>query len=589
MELSKTTLRRVYIDVDIKDYKLGGIYMFQVDYKNDKSFSNIEFLFQQGIMEESEEASAVDIRQQFLEKMIEYVASPIETEFYAIDACMVMLRLVEPLKSVNNVAKKLFNDLAAKKSPHEWLSDCISMGRVMPFTDVDDVVEFNSSFKRRFKEKYHECADEIKLERKTHLFVRYDKPEGNPELSFRVTDKDLKLVEEIRLHGNIFDDIMTTKAYDIIRKYPEADIISDRTSIRIYTLFSNTQFFARNECERRIFSAESMLKGLGKKLVLDSQTAYADYIKNAEDLRFGRYEDVNVYSIHTMKLPLHFDESAWDKNFKNNQIWEETSDSEYVLIGNRNNNKKRKKDVINETENVFGKLTVAKNEERFTLRVVSIRVKRYLPEYAVLTLEVENRFYKSLNDKRRINELCSEIWCSKKRNDSYPDELSLQIRVGERLYSLTSFERKADSAEPGLSLMLTIGRAKKNSGSNRLVAESLFGKMYTYFDDGTEAGTEKQDDTAVDMMLIKGEALRQIERNIAYAIDPDGDGRGGKLRFSSRREISKLRNQYIFIANSFGYDEENGESDGLCRQVSRYCGTNELQERIEKKLELIYE
>ena len=98
--------------------------------------------------------------------------------------------------------------------------------------------------------------------------------------------------------------------------------------------------------------------------------------------------------------------------------------------------------------------------------------------------------------------------------------------------------------------------------------------MYTYFDDGTEAGSEKQDDTAVDRMLIKGEALRQIERSIAYAIDPDEDGRGRKLGFSSRREISRLRSQYIFIANSFGYDEENGEFDSLCRQVNRYCGTN---------------
>ena len=161
MEFSKTVLRHVYIDVKVKDYMLEEVSLYQIDYKGDKSFRNEEIVYSQPLPGNSTDdegnpiavpAEPVDLRDMFFEKIVEYRNSGIQTRFFAINAREVMMNLLEPLKSVNPKAKRMFNEIADECLPHEWLTDCISMLRVIPMTDFDEIPEMNAGVRRRLKD-----------------------------------------------------------------------------------------------------------------------------------------------------------------------------------------------------------------------------------------------------------------------------------------------------------------------------------------------------------------------------------------------------------------------------------------------------
>ncbi|MCR5585122.1 MAG: hypothetical protein K6F63_06805 [Lachnospiraceae bacterium] len=599
MEFGKTVLRHVYIDIIVKDHMLDEVCLYQIDYKGDKSFRNEEILFSQPLPVESTDdegnaivipAEEVDLRAAFFDKIVEYRNSGIEIRYFAVNAKEVMLYLIEPLKSVNPKAKRMFNEMAAECLPHEWLTDCLSMLRVIPMTDFDEIPEMSAGIRRRLKEKFHEVANEIKREKKTHIFASYETPVTGPELLFCITDENMNVIEDVRLHGHINDDIVVSKASDFINKYPDADILINRSEIRLYALFKKAESYTDKKSTEIVYSLESMLTALGKRNGNTNFETYRDYIKNAEDLRFGRFDDNRIHSIHTFRLPMSYNtDSAWDINFSGNSMW--TCDDEfglsYTLVGDSRDGEKKKKK--NGGEEIYGKLSVEKDRERFVLRISRVNVKKYVSGYAVLTVEAENHFYPGKRDKERINELCSSLWRSKFMGDSYPDILNIQMRCGDRIYAIEANQRSDGNTVPWVALLMDLGRKKKNSGSAKFTASTLSDKMFSMIDEGDAKRIEDANDEVINKSLIKSEYLLQLEMYLAEVISPKGNRDFCSLTNKQKKQVKLIRGALAYMVGSYCYDEEQGEFAGAYRYVNKIRKIRETEDRLERKLDMLYE
>lgn len=601
MEFSKTVLRHVYIDVTVKDYMLDEVYLYQIDYKGDKSFRNEEIVFSQPLPYEGTDdegnvitvpAEDVDLRELFFDKIVEYRNSGVETRYFAINAKEVMLNLVDPLKKNNPKAKRMFNEMASECLPHEWMTDCLSMLRVIPMTDFDEIPEMGAGVRRKLKEKFHEVANEIKREKKMHIFTSYETPVTGPELIFCITDENMNIIEDVRLHGQINDDVVISKASNFVKKYPEADILINRTEVRLYALFKRVETFTGEVSTGIIYSVESMLTALGKRNAETNFETYRDYIKNAEDLRFGRFDDNKIHSIHTFRLPLSYNsESAWEKNFSGNSMWKCDDDYgiSYTLVGdNKEANGKKGSEKIANVE-IFGKLSVEKDRERFVLRVSRVNIKRYVSGYAVLTVEAENHFYPGRKDKERISELCSSLWRSKLIGDSYPDILNIQMRCGDRIYSMEADQRAEGDTVPWVALLLDLGRKKKNTGAVKFTASTLSDKMFAMIDEGDVKRIENANDEIINKCLIKSEYLLQLEMYLAEVIAPKGNRGFGSLTKSQKKQVKQIANALAYMVGSYCYVEEQGEYAGAYKYVNKVRKIRETEDRLERKLDLLYE
>ena len=600
MEFSKTVLRHVYIDVKVKDYMLEEVSLYQIDYKGDKSFRNEEIVYSQPLPGNSTDdegnpiavpAEPVDLRDMFFEKIVEYRNSGIQTRFFAINAREVMMNLLEPLKSVNPKAKRMFNEIADECLPHEWLTDCISMLRVIPMTDFDEIPEMNAGVRRRLKEKFHEVANEVKREKKTHIFATYETPATGPDLVFCITDENMNIIEDRRLHGRIDDDIIVSKATDFINKYSDADILINKADSRLYSLFRKVESFTAENMPRVIYSIESMLTALGKTNATTNFETYRDYIKNAEDLRFGRFDDNTIHSIHTFRLPLSYNsESAWEKNFSGNTMWksDDPYGISYTLVGDKND-RSRKTGSSEGGDEIYGKLSVEKDKERFVLRVSRVNVKRYISGYAVLTVEAENHFYPGKKDMERINELCSSLWRSKLIGDSYPDVLNIQMRCGEKVSSFEADQRKEGDTSPWIALLLNLGRKKSNSGTARFTTSTLSDKMFAMIDEGDVKRIENANDEIINKCLIKSEYLLQLEMYLAEVLAPVGNRGFGSLTRKQKKQVKLVAGALAYVVGSYCYIEEQGEYAGAYRYVNKIRKIRETEDRLERKLDLLYE
>ncbi len=596
MEFSKTVLRHVYIDITIKDFLLEEVSLYQIDYKGDKSFRNEEIVFSQPLPSESTDdegnaivvpAEEVDLRSLFFEKIVEYRNSGIETRYFAVNAKDVMLNLIEPLRGSNPKAKRMFNEIASEALPHEWLTDCLSMLRVIPMTDFDEIPEMAAGIRRRLKEKFHEVANEIKREKKVHIFTSYETLVTGPEVIICITDENMNVIEDVRLHGHINDDIVISKAGDFVKKYPDADILINRSEIRLYKLFNRVENFTHENATNMVYSIESMLTALGKRNAETNFETYRDYIKNAEDLRFGRFEDNRIHSIHTFRLPLSYNsEMAWEKNFSGNSMWhaDDPYGVSYTLVGDD-----AKHGKSGDEPGIYGKLSVEKDRERFVLRVSRVNIKRYISGYAVLTVETENHFYPGKSDMERINELCSSLWRSKLIGDSYPDVLNIQMRCGERVYSLEADQRAEGDTVPWIALILDLGRKKKGNGNTKFVTSTLSDKMFAMIDEGDVKRIENANDEIINKCLIKSEYLLQLELYLAEVIKPKGNRGFGQLTSHQRREVKLIAGALAYMVGSYCYEEEQGEYAGAYRYVNKIRKIRETEERLERKLDLIYE
>ncbi len=598
MEFSKTVLRHVYIDLTVNDHILEEVSLYQIDYKGDKSFRNEEIVFSQPLPIESTDdegnaivlpAEDVDLRELFFDKVVEYKNSGIPIHFFAVSAKEVMLNLIEPLKNSNPKAKMMFNEIAGECLPHEWLTDCLSMLRVIPMTDFDEIPEMGASIRRRLKEKFHAVANEIKREKNSHIFVSYETPVTGPELIICVTDENMNVIEDVRLHGHIEDDIVVSKVSDFVKKYSDADVLINHSDIRLYALFRKTEKFTDEKTTEIVYSIESMLTALGKKKAQTNFEIYRDYIKNAEDLRFGRFEDNKIYSIHTFRLPMSYNsEGAWETNFAGNTLW--TCDDEYgvsyTLIDDEKPDEKKKKKEANE---VFGKLSVEKDRERFVLRIRKVNVKKYVTGYAVITVEAENHFYPGKKDKDRINELCSSLWRSKLMGDSYPDILNVQMRCGDKIYSIEADQRSEGNTVPWIALLLDLGRKKKNAGSAKFTASTLSDKMLSMLDVGDAKRAEDANDEVINKSLIKSEYLLQLEMYLAEVLTPKGYRGFGCLSARQKKQVKLIRGALAYMVGSYCYEEEQGEFAAAYRYVNKIRKIRETEDRLERKLDLLYE
>lgn len=587
MELGKTVSRDLYIDVTIKENELSEIYLYLVDLKADKSFRTSEFTF--SVPDEvSEDEEKQDVKCFFFDKFLELKTEGIKTHYFAIDAREVMLHLIEPLKNTDGRAKRYFNDIADGALPGEWLTDCLSMGRVMAMTTFDERPELGATIRRRLKEKYHNVSGEIKKVRNTHLFISYDKPATGPELSFKVTDVAINIIDDIKLHGRIEDDIMVAKTCELLSKYPDADVIADKTSIRIYTLIKNAETLSSQENNRLVFSIGSMLHALGKSDVAATVEGYRDYIVNAEALRFGRYEDNSIVGVHYFLLPVRYNsEKAWKKNFKKNSLWSQADEGgdEFILIGQDKPNKKKKGAAPVE---ILGRLSCEKGNEKFVLKCSDVSVKKYLPGFAVLTIGLENHFYPGIKDIRRINDLCSSLWGSSKADDIFPDVMNLQMKTDTKTFSLDTVKRSAAGVEPWLGLLLTMGRKKANKGGNYFGTATLSERSYSYFDDGSK-GMDEGMAEAVSTALIKSEYILNLERELAQTVGSDKTKGYVPMNRSRKKAVKRLNGAFNYMLTSYSYDVENGEFGENYRQTYKLRKGKETEDRLEKKFDLLYE
>ena len=592
MEFGKTVLRHVYIDVTVKDFNLEEVYLYSVDYKNDKSFRTSEVSFTEPLPSETTDddgnvivipAEEVDLRELFFEKLSEYRSDCIKTKFFAVDSREVLLYLIEPLKTSNPKAKRVLNEIKDECLPGEWITDVMSMLRTIPMTDFDECPEMSAAIRKRFKEKYHDVAQYVKKEKPNHIFVKYENPLSGGELSFCVTDSYLNVTENIVLHGQIDNDIMVSKACELINRYPGADVIINKTSVRLYKLFKRCLEYLNENPFPVIFSMESMLYAIGKAGLPTNYETYRDYIKNAEDLRFGRLSDDSVYSYHTFRLPISYNsDSAWDKNFKNNSMWQMTGEggSEYSLIYDKNDGK---------TTDVYGKISAIKNNEKFILKVSRIKVKKYYECYAVITIEAENRFYPGARDAERINELCGELWCSKGILDKYPDKLEVQLRNGQKIYSVNAGTRDDANTTPWIALLLDIGRKKPNAKRNKFVAASLSDRMFALSNNGNSIASYMSNEEVINKALVKSEFLLQLEMYLAETIEPKGSvGFGGLTRYQ-RREVKCISGALAYMVCSYCYSEEQGEYADVYKYVNKVRHIKETEDRLSRKLDLLYE
>lgn len=588
MELTRTVSRDLYIDVTLKDNELSEIYLYYVDLKADKSFRTAEFTFLKP-EEETDEQDCFDLKQMFFDKFLELKSEGIPTHYYAIDAGEVLLSLIEPLKNEDGRAKRAFAELAEKAHPDEWITDCISMGRVVAMTTFDEKPELGATFRRKLKEKYHAVSAEVKKPKKTHFFIRYDRLVTGPELGIKITDAAVNAIDDLKIHGDIEDDVLVAKTCELLAKYPEADVIADKTNVQIYKLVQKALEMS-SQGKRLVYSVNSMLYALGKSCVIPSTDSYIDYILNAEELRFGRYEDNKVFGIHYLMLPVRYNsEKAWKANFKKNSLWRvsDEDEDEYILIGEHKSAPKKKKSDAGNDE-IVGRLSVEKGNEKFVLKCSSVSVKKYLPGFAVLSMGLENHFYPGKKDIQRINELCSSLWGSSKADDNFPDVMNLQMKCEAKTYSLDTVKRNNAGVEPWLGLMLTMGRKKSNRGKSYFGTKTLSERSFSYFDDGSMveyAGSR----TAVGKALIRSEYILNIEKELADTVASKKMAGFVPMKKSQKKAVKRLNGAYNYMLTSYTYDVENGEFKEDFRHAYKLRKGKETEERIEKKFDLLYE
>ncbi len=585
----KTFLRQVYMDAAFSDEGLSDIYLYIIDYKADKSFRTDEYKFVVRTdvkPAEGEEASEpADIRLEFLDKMAALVKSNIPTQYYALDAESLMAELIEPMKVDIPKAKRVFNDLADKCLESEWLHDFLAMSRVVPLTEYDEKPEMGSELRRRMKEKFHTNNGDIKKIRSQHIYVSYTKEDEAPVLYLKVFDKNDTTLGEYKLHGRISDDVMVAKVADIIKNFPEADVLSDRTSIRIYRFFRKAARMEHLE-NGLVYSVASMLHAVGKDDVKPDAFAWKNYLEAASDLRFDRVSDETIYGLHVLRIPVEVSgKKSWTKNFKNNTMWKAADPYEFYLMGGGDKIIKDPKKP--ETKEVIGKLVLKKDRECFMLKLTRVSIKQYAGNFAVITLVAENRFYPGERDKKRINQLASSLWIRSSMKDELPENITVQVKNPfEKTYSLSAMTRSEAGYEPWIGLLLTIGRKSKNQGTSKFVVTSLSEQMYVY--DTEEPETEAVEE-AVAAALIRHEYLLNLEKRLAGCLAPIPGCTFSDISKSQRKEVRRIAREYACIVASLTYKQERGEAKANFRAAQAFTGTKSVEERLEKKLELLYE
>lgn len=574
MEGTAVAKRELYLDITCEETELLEIYLYQVDFLQQDTFRTKEYVFR--MPEEgtpSDEAEPVELKEQFYEVWKQLLSEKIKTECFATDAVLLMSRLFMPLHR-RHPEEKLFFTADA-----EPLHDCISMGRVVSMSMFDEKQYLGAGSRRRMKEKYHVLSEEVKHRKPFHLFLSEER-EGTAAYLLTVTDDMLRTLEETHLSVAANEEPAAMKLAGILKRYPEADIVVDAASERLYRLFQNMNLFLHSRQIPVVYSLTSMLLALGKdrKRIFDSAEGkqigifvYRTYIRTAEAVRFGQFREGRMEERLYFYLPVRISsEKAWKKQFKNNRIWKalDVDGTGYE---------------IDTTEEIKAKYTMKAGDEQFVLRVTNISIRRYLREYAVFEMETENCRYAGKIDKERIRTLGSCLYPEPHNGAmgavNLPDLLELKIKTKESSYSLSAFH----ASQPGtgqavwFSGLFTLGRKRKaGKKAEQVLLESCSDCMFV----------SGQKDEAVRVALVKDEYLRLIETELAAAAAPKKKShREGRLNRGRKRQIRRLYEAFRYLAVSFGEGQER-PAENSRTAVEEQRGTKIRVERLTQKFQL---
>ena len=564
--------RELYIDVVVEESVVDEILLYQVDFFKDQTFRTREFLYKREAMEHNE-TEALEEERELPEEPLElfrvqweqFCKEEVKTEVYATDAMRVMEYVFEPL--MRNGTE--FRESPALCSGREFIHDCVSMGRVISMSVFDEEQYLSADIRSRMKECYHEYVDEVKAERSEHIFIRQTVTEEMPVMLILVTDADYKLKKQVMLNRGIKEETMAVRFREILSLYPDADVIVDATTPELYRLFRNMNQFMELGNKRLLFSMESMLCALGKTAESsDIIKTYLLYIKNQEEMRLGSFLPEKLYSIHSFYLPVQLStEKAWKKQFAKNTVWKQEAKECYQLAmdGERK-----------------GKYIVKAGKEQFVLKLNKLSIQRYMKKYAVLRVDVENYCYPGEADRKRINELASDLFIGE---PGRADDIELKIKDQNQAYSLTTIPVSENENQLWLNGLLQMGQKKQ--GKNSLLMAAMKEKMFC-----TESCEVKEEEAIIQVALIRDGIFRKIEDALAKAMKPEnGERPAGSLLKRQKKEIKQLFEMYRYIRVSFGENYESTqkkEQKKIWTVTEEMLGTAEVIGRLERKFELFF-
>ena len=572
--------RELYIDVAVKEEQPDEIFLYQVDFFKDSTFRTREFLYKREEAEpvevtgEMAEAALEEVQEQplqpdplelFLEQWEILGREEIPTEVYATDAMNVMAYVMEPLMKKNPDVRSF----PLCRAGREFIHDCVSMGRVISMSVFDEEQYLSAGVRRRMKERYHDYVDEIKAEHREHVFIRQTVSEEMPILLITITDKKYNIKKQVILNRAIKEETMAVRFREILSLYPEADIIADAATPELYRLFHNMNQFMDMEHRKTIFSMESMLAALGKTPeIKDMVKTYLMYVKNQEEMRQGTFLPERLHSVHSFYLPVQLsDEKAWKRQFEKNTVWKQDGRECYRLIA----------------EGDFkGKYIVKAGKEQFVLKLRKISLQRYLKKYAVLCMEVENYCYPGKEDRKRINELATNLFAG---GSEETDAIELKLKDGKQAYSLTTVPEAGNEKQLWLNGLLQLGRKKKDKKA--LLLTSMNGQMYCVENTGIP-----EEEQILQMAVIRDGIFHRIEDAAAKAMKPEKNDRpAGRMLKRQKRTIKELFELYRYIVVSYGESYETTrkkEQKQLWDTTEAALGTAEVTKRLDRKFGLFF-
>lgn len=570
--------RELYIDVEIKEEAVAEIFLYQVDFFRDQTFRTAEYVYKKEEPEvkelpegeeeaEQEQPLPPEPQELFKEQWELLCMEEIPTQVYATDAMSVMDYVFEPLM-------KKYTDFKAMpmlRAGREFIHDCVSMGRVISMSVFDEEQYLSAGIRRRMKERYHEYVDEVKAERKEHIFIRQTLSEEMPVLILYVTDANYHIKKQVMLKLGMKEETIAVRFREILSLYPEADVIVDASTPELYRLFGNMNRFMSMENKRVLFSMESMLAALGKAPeIKDMVKTYLLYIRNQEEMRLGTFLPDRMYSFHSFYLPVQLSsEKAWKKQFEKNSVWKQNGRESYHIAA----------------EGDFkGKYIVKAGKEQFVLKLRGISLQRYLRKYAVIRLDVENYCYPGEEDRMRINALAS---CLFNGEPGGADSVELKLKDGKQAYSLTTVPMAGNEGQLWLNGLLLLGRKKKKQGKKALVLTSMKEQMYC-----TENTEMKEEEQMIQNALIRDGIFRKMEDAMAKAMKPEKSDRPtGSLLKRQRKTLKELYEMYRYIVVSFGENYEatqKKEQKTLWNITVTALGTAEVEKRLDRKFGLFF-
>ncbi len=550
--------RELYFDAVEKDGQELELFLFQADFYKDGTSQTKEYVY---INAEQEDGTMSDPLASFKEQWTVFCLADIPTEVFATDA-MVIAGIFEAMLKQYPETPVQPNNLSGK----EFLHDCISMGRVISMSVFDEEEYLSAGIRRRMKERYHVLVDELKAERNRHIFLK----NSAKAVELFITDGKYNFRKKVVLQKVLKEETLTARLREILDQYPEADIILDKASYELYHVFHNMTTYMGVDKVRLVCSMESMFCALGKDISWeDPVETYVSYIKNQEDMRYGRFFGERLYSVHSFYLPVQISgEKAWKKQFKKNELWKSEGRERYHIT----------------TEgDLKGKYTVKLGREQFTLKLKKISLQRYLKKYAVLRLEMENYCYPGEWDKNRINELASVL-----TTENNAGSMELKIKTGAKENGISTFLLGEKAGSLWVNGLLSLGRknaVKKNKRG--LTLTSLKELMYC-----TEMRGISEEEAVIQTVLIKDGVFRRIEDALAKAVRPEKSDRpAGILSRRQKKEIRELYELYRYLVVSFGEGYEASqkkEQEFLYAETENAVGMSAVTERLQKKFVLFF-